>query len=111
MDSTDRVERNAVMGEKLPWDVDCDATRVGMERFLRALVCTRSHFTDSFSLAPVVKPSRVTVFFRVWIPTGSEQRFLELAQVDELKPPQRVSVGMDRPTEPLRETIRRVKPD
>ena len=83
---------------KLPWDADCDATRVGMERFLRALVCTRSHFTDSFTLAPVSKPTRgVTVFFRVWIAVGQEQAFLEMAGVDALKPPPRASVWMGPP--------------
>lgn len=92
---------------KLPWDAECDATKAGMERFLRALVCTHSHFTDSFTLAPVDKPCRVTVFFRVWVPEGHELRFLELARVDELKPPPRVAIGMDPPTEPLREAIRR----
>ncbi len=97
----------SIIAEKLPWDVDCDATKVGFERFLRALVCTRSHFTDSFSLASVLKPSRVTVFFRVWIPEGQEQTFLRLAAVDVLKPPPRAHVGMHPPTEPLRASIKR----
>lgn len=79
--------------DKLNWDAECDATRAGMERFLRALVCTDSHFTDSFTLEPVTKPKRVSVFFRVWIPRGSEQRFLAMAQIDELKPPPRVDLG------------------
>jgi hypothetical protein len=92
---------------KLPWDAECDATKVGMERFLRALVCTKSHFSDSFSLAPVNTPSRVTVFFRVWVPEGQEQRFLEMAKLDELKPPPRVQVGMDPPKEPLRHAVRK----
>ncbi len=95
-------------GNKLPWGADCAATRVGLERFMRALICTGSHFTDSFTLAPVDKPSRgVTVFFRVWIPEGSEQRFMALALVDELTPPPRVQLGMEPPTEPLRPTIKR----
>lgn len=92
---------------KLSWDVDCDATRAGLERFMRALVCTKSHFTDSFTLAPVDKPRRVTVFFRIWVPEGSEQRFMEMANIPELKPPPRVSVGMDAPKEPLRQTLKR----
>lgn len=79
--------------DKLNWDAECDATRAGMERFLRALVCTDSHFTDSFTLEPVTRPKRVSVFFRVWIPRGSEQRFLEMAQIDELKPPPMVDAG------------------
>lgn len=96
-----------VVDGKLPWDAECDATKVGMERFLRALVCTGSHFTDSHSLAPVLCPSRITVFFRVWIPEGQEQTFLALSRGDELKPPPRVSVGMDPPKEPWRPTIKR----
>jgi len=82
--------------EKLPWDVDIDATKIGMERFIRALVVTDGHFTDSFSLASVEKPSRfVTVFFRVWIKPGAEQRFLALAGVDKLRPPPVVNLNMD----------------
>ena len=95
------------MSEKQPWDTDCDATRAGMERFLRALVCTGSHFTDSHALAPVDKPARVSVFFRVWIPTGRERLFMDMANLDELKPPSRVQVGMEPPKEPLRDAIRR----
>jgi hypothetical protein len=99
------------MSEKLPWDVDCDATRAGMERFIRALVCVRGHFSDSFTLYPVDKPQRgVSVFFRVWIPEGAEQRFLEMAGLDELKPPPRVQVGMDPPpAETKREPVLRAK--
>jgi hypothetical protein len=83
------------VADKLAWDVDCSATRAAMERMLRALVCTGSHFTDSFSLGQVDKPSAVTVFLRVHVPIGSEQRFLTLAGVDTLRPPPRVQVGMD----------------
>lgn len=80
--------------EKKPWDADCDATKAGLERFMRALIVVGGHFTDSFSLAAVDKPTRgVSVFFRVWIPDGSEQRFAELAHVEPLKPPPRVSLG------------------
>ena len=93
---------------KLPWDAECDASRAAMERFLRALVCTDSHFTDSFTLMSVTKPTRgATVFFRVWIPAGSEQRFLELAQIDEVKPPMRVQVGLETPPDDGRRAIRR----
>jgi len=94
---------------KSPWDAECDATKVGLERFLRACICTKSHFTDSFSLAPVDKPCRVTVFFRVWIPEGQEQAFLKMALLDGLKPPPRVQLGMELPTEPLRSPIWRLK--
>ncbi len=80
---------------KLPWDADCDATRAGMERFLRALVCTGSHFTDSFALTAVDVPSRATIFFRIFVPEGREQYFMRLAKVDELRPPPRVHVGFD----------------
>jgi hypothetical protein len=82
--------------EKLPWDVDVDATKVRMERFIRALVVVDGHFTDSFSLASVEKPSRgVTVFFRIWIKPGTEQRFLALAGVDRLRPPPFINLNMD----------------
>lgn len=80
---------------KLPWDVDVDSTCAGMERFIRALVVSRGHFTDSFTLgSDLTKPSRDTVFFRVWIPEGKELFFLELSKCEELRPPPRVQVGM-----------------
>lgn len=81
------------MADKQPWDAECDATKVAMERFLRALVVVRGHFTDSFSLAPVDKPSRVTVFFRIWLIPGTEQRFVELAKIESLKPPPKISLN------------------
>ncbi len=92
---------------KLPWDAECMATRVGMERFLRALVCTRSHFSDSHTLAPIDKPRRVSVFFRVWVPSGNELLFLEMAGLDALLPPPRAHVGMDPPRDPLRKPFTR----
>lgn len=80
--------------DKQPWDAECDATRVGLERFMRALIVVKGHFTDSFYLAPVDKPTRgVTVFFRVWIPEGLEAKFALLAKpISPLKAPPRVSV-------------------
>lgn len=82
------------MAEKLPWNCDCDATRAGMERFIRALVRVGGHFTDSFTLHTIEKPTRgVTVFFRIWLVPGTEQRFLSLAEIDEIKPPPRVDLG------------------
>lgn len=97
------------MSEKIPWDADCDATRVGLERFMRALVVTHSHFSDSFTLASVVKPGRVTVFFRVWIPEGEEQAFMKLACIDEMKPPPRVALGMEPLPEPARMKVTRLR--
>ena len=99
------------MSEKLSWDVEIEATRVGMERLMRALVCTHSHFTDSFTLQSprlIEKPSRASVFFRVWITVGAEQRFLALAQIARLHPPPVVQVGMESPREPLRSAIERL---
>lgn len=94
------------MSDKLPWDADCSATRAGMERFLRALVCVGGHFTDSFTLAPVTQPTRsVSVFFRIWLPQGCELRFLEMANIDELKPPPRVQVGLESPPDDGRRPI------
>jgi hypothetical protein len=79
--------------EKVPYDAECDATRIGMERFFRALLAVRGHFSDSFSLAPIDTPSRVTIFLRVWLRPGTEARFVELAKIREpLKTPPRVSV-------------------
>lgn len=80
------------MATKQPWDAECDATKVAMERFLRALVVVRGHFTDSVSLAPVDKPSRVTIFFRVFLIPGTEQRFAELAKIEPVKSPPKVSL-------------------
>lgn len=98
---------------ELAWDVEFDATKIAMERVMRALVVTSSHFTSSFTLAPVDKPTRgVSVFMRVWVPSGKEQRFLELAGLDELKPPPRVHVGMNTyPPGPARSSIKRTKPE
>jgi hypothetical protein len=85
------------MSDKTAYDTDCDANKTAMERFFRALVTVRGHFTDSFSLAPVDKPTRgVSVFFRVWLRPGTERRFCDLAGA-EIKPPGRVSVGTDGP--------------
>lgn len=81
---------------KLAWDVDIDATKAAMERLMRALVCTKSHFTDAYALAPIDVPTRgVSVFFRVHITEGQEQRFLAMAKLDLLRPPPRIQVGMD----------------
>lgn len=84
----------AAMTKQL-WDAECDATRAGMERFLRALVHVGGHFTDSFTLAPILEPRRgVTVFFRVWLLPGTEARFVELAKIEPVRPPPRVDLGM-----------------
>ena len=64
-----------------------------MERFLRALVVVHGHFTDSFSLAPVDKPSRATVFFRIWLKPGTESQFVEIAQIESVKTPPKVEFG------------------
>jgi hypothetical protein len=75
-----------VHAQKKPWDTDCDATKAGLERFMRALIITGSHFTSSFTLAPVERPCRgVSVFFRVWIPEGREGVFITHSQC-ALKP-------------------------
>ncbi len=97
----------------LPWDAEFQATRPGMERAMRALVCVRGHFTDSMALAPVAKPTRaVTVFMRIWLRPGTEQVFMEMAGIDEIKPPPRVHVSMDfAPADDGRRPMRReVKP-
>ncbi len=97
----------------LPWDAEFQATRPGMERAMRALVCVRGHFTDSMTLAPVAKPTRaVTVFMRIWLRPGTEKVFMEMAGIDEIKPPPLVHVGMDRaPVDDGRRPMRReVKP-
>ena len=93
----------------LPWDAEFQATRPGMERAMRALVCVRGHFTDSMTLAPVTKPARnVTVFLRVWLRPGTEQVFMNMAGIDEIKPPPRVHVSMDVvPPDDGRRTMRR----
>lgn len=80
------------MSAKKPWDAEVDATRTGLERLMRALLVVGGHFTDSFSLAPVTeRPSRVTVWLRVHLPEGAEERFRELAHLGEvrLRPPQK----------------------
>lgn len=87
------------MSDKTAYDTDCDATRAGMERFIRALVTCGGHFTSSFTLYPIDKASRhVSVFFRVWLKPGTERRFMEMAGV-EIKWPARVSVGMEGPSD------------
>jgi len=89
----------------LNWDAECDASRAGLERFMRALVCTCSHFTSSFAPTSVATPSREIVTFRVWIPVGMEQEFLSAAKVDVLAPPVNVQVGMDQFNEPGRKAV------
>lgn len=83
---------------KLPWDADCDATRAGLERMVRALVVVDGHFTCSHLIgdrAKVAEPQRgYTIFFRVWIPIGREAEFAQHAKA-ELTPPPRIQVGMD----------------
>lgn len=84
---------------KTAYDTDCTASGASMERFIRALCTVRGHFTDSFSLAPIDKPTRaVSVFFRIWLTPGTEHRFMEMAGV-EIKPPARVSVGCEGPSD------------
>ena len=80
--------------DKIPLDANCDATKVGLERFMRALIVVGGHFTDSFTLAPVVEPSRgVTVFFRIWLHPSTEARFAELAKVEMPTTPLKVDCG------------------
>lgn len=77
---------------KQPWDTECDATKVALERLMRGLLQTRSHFTDSFALADISKPTRgVTVFLRVWVPEGQEECLSRVAKIVLTKPP-RVSL-------------------
>jgi hypothetical protein len=80
-----RIEGDAV-SDKLPYDAECNASKAAMERFLRALVEVDGHFTDSFYNHPLNKP-HTTVYFRVWLPPGTEQRFARLAQIEAVKPP------------------------
>jgi len=83
------------LSEKKPWDTDCQATKVALERFVRSLVMVGGHFTDSFFLptGEVARPNRYTsVFFRVWIPVGQEERFKELSKM-KLAPPPRLQVN------------------
>jgi hypothetical protein len=79
--------------EKHPWDCDVDATRAGLERFIRALFIVRGHFTDSFALGPIDTPSRNTIFVRVWIPHSRYAEFVRLARCAPLRKPARVIVG------------------
>ncbi len=93
--------------DKLPWDADCDGSGAALQRFMRALVCTGSHFTDSHTIGGHALARGVSVFFRVWIAKGAEQRFLDLAEIAELKPPPRVQIGMATPVDDGRRSLRR----
>ena len=80
------------------WDTSCDATKVGLERMMRALIVCGGHFTSSFNLAggpgmDLRKPQRgATIFYRIWIPEGTELEFMEISQA-ELKRPPKVGVS------------------
>jgi len=85
-----KVLRESLMDKLNPWDTDCEATKVGLERFIRALLCVQGHFTSSFTIGnyPLNVPSRgVSVFFRVHIPDGREREFEELSGMTLAAPP------------------------
>lgn len=76
-----------VAPQLLPWDTDVSATRAGLERLMRALICVGGHFTDSFAFGPMDPPSRISVFLRVFIPEGREEEFKTRAKAELLPPP------------------------
>lgn len=69
------------LNPKKPYECSVPATRVSLERMMRALVSTGSHFTNSWSLGSVDVPSSNTVFLRVWVHEGSQSTFEEMAKV------------------------------
>ena len=83
------------MTPKRPWDVDTNMGKAALERFMRALVVCRGHFTDSMTLGPVGSAGRnVSLFTRVWLPDGKLPEFRQLAKPFAVRVPPRVQVGM-----------------
>jgi hypothetical protein len=80
--------------EKKPWDTDTNASKAGLERFIRALLSCGGHFTSSFFIGGSISiPNRATsIFFRIWLPVGMEKKFEELSGLTLKEPPR---VGAD----------------
>ena len=77
------------------WDVTVDWSKVSMVRTLRAMLQTRSYFTDSFALVKFenLRP-RDSVFLRVFIPEGREDEFDKLCQPYDRRPAATIAVNI-----------------
>lgn len=82
--------------ERRPWDVDLTMSKAALERYMRALVVVRGHFTDSMTLYgdPLNADRSVSLFTRTWIPDGRLAEFQRLARPEGVRPPARMQVGM-----------------
>lgn len=79
--------------ERHPWDVDFDSTKVGLERFARALISTASTMTDSFTIGNFPLGRGVTVFARVHIPEGREEEFDAICLPGRRAKPPKISLA------------------
>lgn len=77
---------------RVPWDVDIDTTRIGLERLGRALIETDSTLTCSMVLGDHQLGRGVSAFLRVFVPDGKEKVFREMCRPIVMKPPPSVCV-------------------